>query len=318
MLGGRKFMHVSQGTKIWLRHSVILLMALGSAAYLCPAQQTYTQGAFSGPGRYTIQLVGSGKFLDLDMRDGSTVRQWDAGNLPNQQWDIVDAGYGYFYIRSASNGMTLDIEGGQSRDLAPVIATQTSNGESQMWRIVDMGDGTVQIISRLGKAIDLPDDSHKNGTRLQLWKVINGDVERFRLIRVSGFAPRRDEDRDAYRSPAGNAMDENGAYDFGYSTGVQDARANLWRNYARHKGQYDPQWEEPFIEGYYDGYDGGHLDTNRMRPDDRDSYNRAYQLALQDSQQGKRPDFTRYSGQFDRESRAAFRRGYEDGYHSNR
>ena len=34
------------------------------------------QGGFVGPGRYEITSVNSGKDLDLDRQDGTTVMQW--------------------------------------------------------------------------------------------------------------------------------------------------------------------------------------------------------------------------------------------------
>ncbi|MGH9775463.1 MAG: RICIN domain-containing protein [Candidatus Acidiferrales bacterium] len=264
------------------------------------------------PGRYEIQSAASNKAVEVDASDGRTVRQWKVNHQVNQRWDIEYAERDYVTIKSAQNGMALDIEGGTARDGAPLILAQPSGGDSQLWRLEDAGDGRVSIVSRFGKAVDLPDASRENGTRLQLWKVIPRDAEWFQLIRISGPLS-EGPGNPAERS---DEMDERGSYQLGYSMGVEDYKAQLRRTYARHKGRYSPEWEEAFIEGYYDGYDSGRGDTSGMRPAEKDAYDSGYRMGRQDYQEGRKPNYTHYADRFDPRNEPFFRRGYGDGYYS--
>jgi hypothetical protein len=297
--------------------ALALIAALG---FTSPSARAQSPRAYSGPGRYEIECVASGKALDVDLRDGRTVRQWTAvhqgdqpnppNNSRNQQWDIEDAGYGYVLIRSAETGMALDAEQPNAHEGMPVILSRPSKEETQLWRIDDAGEGEVKITSRLGKALDLPDGSHSNGTRLQVFPSNSGDNQKFRFFRINGPGFRAYPDRTAPDST------ERGGYDLGYSLGLEDSRSQLRRTYARHKGKYNPQWEEAFIEGYYDGYDNGREGSGRMRDTDRDPYETGYRLGRQDSQENRRPDYMRYANRFDSRSEPLFRRGYADGYHA--
>ena len=97
------------------RLALALIAVLGFSSPFARAQ---SPRAYSGPGRYEIESVASGKAVEIDLRDRRTVRQWTAvhqgdqpnppNNLRNQQWDIEDAGYGYVRIKSAETGMALD------------------------------------------------------------------------------------------------------------------------------------------------------------------------------------------------------------------
>src|SRR5712664_1170246 len=68
-------------------HVALALIAV--SAFAIPLAQAQSPSGYSGPGRYQIANVASGKVLDVDLRDGRTVRQWapayggDQLNPPN-------------------------------------------------------------------------------------------------------------------------------------------------------------------------------------------------------------------------------------------
>jgi hypothetical protein len=290
---------------------------LSVIAFAITAQITTAQGPRVRPGRYKIQNVASDKFMDIDRSDGS-IRQWEFGNQRSQLWDIEVAANGYVYIRSAENGMLLDIAGGNPRDEARLILAPPSGSQSQLWTIEDAGEGLFRITSRFGKCIDVPDASRDNGVYWQLWRPIEKYAEKFRLSPVADV-PGGDSDRDhGRRDDDGEARGEKGAYHQGYSFGVQDARAHLRRSYERHKGQFDADKQDAFIEGYYDGYDSGRTDFSQMQSGEKQSYDAGYRYGRQDYQQTRNPNYTRYADRFDPRSEPYFRRGYEDGYSSSR
>ena len=66
--------------------SLLLLAAIGFAASPAPARTPSPQTVYSGPGRYEIENVASGKVLDLNRQDQRTIVQWPRNHSQSQQW----------------------------------------------------------------------------------------------------------------------------------------------------------------------------------------------------------------------------------------
>jgi hypothetical protein len=234
----------------------------------------------------------------------------------SQQWDVEETRDGYVTIRSAATGLAIDVDGGRARDGARVITAQPLGSESQLWKIEGRGS-EVRLTSHLGKSLDLPHGSRDDGVEYQIYEGAGQDNQRFRLTWISGLVPPDQHSFDDDRR-RGNGGEEKRAYYRGYKFGVEDFKARLRRTYARHKDDVDPQWETPFIEGYYDGYDAVRPDTSVMRPDEKRSYDDAYRMGQNDYRDGREPNYSRFSDRFDSRSEPFFRRGYHDGYYSAR
>src|SRR5205085_4476406 len=140
---------------------------------------------FNRPARYTIQIVASGKALDLDGRDGESLIQHPPHGQRNQQWDIEDAGSGYFYIRSAENGKALEVADRRAGDGSAVLGRVPNKSDQQKWRIAPKGNGEFTIVSRLGKALDLPNSSTEDNVKMYVWSERGGPNQRFRFTRVT-------------------------------------------------------------------------------------------------------------------------------------
>jgi hypothetical protein len=166
----------------------VALALIGISPLAIPMAHAQSPTGYSGPGRYQIESAASGKVLDVDLRDGRTLRQWDASrsNVPNQLWDIEDAGAGFVRIKSAQTGMTLDLAQPNVHEAVPVSLSPAGSVQTQLWRIEDLGQGQVKIISRVGKALDLPDGSRSNGKHFQIFPANGGDNQKFILLRVDG------------------------------------------------------------------------------------------------------------------------------------
>ncbi len=156
---------------------LIAVMVMASIGAL--AQQSFT-----GQGRYRVEIVATGKALDLRIEDKKTVQQWAVGNARNQQWDFIDASGGFYFIASAENSKVLDIEGGRARDGVFVITNTRGNSDSQMWKIADNGRGEFTIISKAGKSLESPAGKRTDGVKLQIGEPHGLENQRFRLIRV--------------------------------------------------------------------------------------------------------------------------------------
>ena len=53
----------------------VALALIAVSAFAIPLSQAQSPSGYSGPGRYQIENVASGKVLDADIRDGRTLRQ---------------------------------------------------------------------------------------------------------------------------------------------------------------------------------------------------------------------------------------------------
>jgi hypothetical protein len=286
----------------------VVALSIGSTAAL--AQQV----GYAGPGRYEIENVATGKVLDLNRQDAHIVVQWSHNHSRTQQWDVEDAGNGYVLVRSAENHLALDIDGGRARDGARLLVTPPNGSDSQLWKITGNGK-EVRFTSRLNIALDLPHGAPNDGIEYQVWSGAGQDNQRFRMLWM-GAAP-LNQVAPSYVPAPDNISDEKRAYQQGYRMGADDSRERQRRTYARHRGQYNQQFEVAFIEGYYDGYDAGRQDSV-VAGEEKDSYDDAYRIGQRDYREGKDPNYMRYTDRFAPRLENSFRRGYLDGYYSSR
>ena len=116
-----------------------LSLAAGILCAVSFSQPAVAQGGFNGPGRYEIVNIHSGKVLDLDRNDQTTVIQFSARGTDNQVWEIESAGGGFYTLRSSMNGNALEAAG--TGNSAPLHATRFDGRSSQQWRIDNANGG---------------------------------------------------------------------------------------------------------------------------------------------------------------------------------
>ena len=176
-------------------------MRIGLAAVIGCAVLSWpllAQGGFDGPGVYEIASIKSGKVLDLDRNDQTTVIQFSSRGTDNQIWEIRPAGAGYFSLRNGMNGYALDAGGGGNSE--PVRGVPFNGGPSQQWRFDSGKDGNALIVSRYGKVLDIP-----GGLRLMSygwsnetpWKTPREVPEEELYRRLDGLAEQVDDARRA-------------------------------------------------------------------------------------------------------------------------
>jgi hypothetical protein len=134
-----------------------LLLVLASMALMA-------QGGFRGPGQYEIYAPLSRKVLDMDRNDRRTIIQYESRHTDNQTWDIVDAGGGFYFIRNVMNGNALAVA--DDRNSSPLIAEPFNNSPKQQWRFESSENTTAILVNRNGKAVDIPNGSKNNGTKI--------------------------------------------------------------------------------------------------------------------------------------------------------
>lgn len=281
------------------------------------------------PGRYEIEVTLTGKVLDLRQEDMRSVQQFYRGTVKNQQWDIELAGGNHYYIRSAQNGAYLGVEG-TARDGARVVATPGSRQDT--WRFMETNNGTVMIIHRSGKVLDLTAGATQDGAPMQVWGQAGNTHQQFRLVpvnlAVAGYEA-RNADRPIFDyDPSTSNIENNEAY----RAGVNDRVNNRSQNYRRHRSLYDRFSEQEFARSYNLGYSASYnrnqRSNNGWQPDlndndlaglnqsERNNYREAYRLGRQDARDGYSASYRRHNTRYNRWQETIFQRGYEAGYNS--
>lgn len=90
-----------------------------------------------------------------------------------------------YVIVSKSTGKAITVEGYARGDNARIIQMPLNNYESQVWTLVDAGDGYYQIVNKFsGKAIDVPWGSTEEGTQMAQFSKGSGDNQKFKVSAV--------------------------------------------------------------------------------------------------------------------------------------
>lgn len=182
----------------------------------------YPPSPSSGPlanGRYEIQLVATRRWL-MAGNNGQVI-QSNSGNPRDRQWDIEDAGNGYYFIRSAQTGNVMTYEGRGDNSSSVVLTNQRRNRDEQMWEIRTGPDNGYYFIARNGKSIDSPSSARYEGGRMQLYDR-NGEAnQRFWLRRVGDSDNRYSDNRydDRYRDRDRNQDRYDDRYNQGRGSG---------------------------------------------------------------------------------------------------
>lgn len=144
-----------------------------------------TESRRAGSELFEIVNVENGKVIDLDRRDGRTVIQFEARGTRNQFWEVRRTGGGRYQIVNAMNGAALAEMG--PRKSTPVGAFPAGRrGEpTQEWRIESYRDGSVMLISFSGKALDIPNGTHRDGVQVQTYDRNGDGNQRFFLRPVN-------------------------------------------------------------------------------------------------------------------------------------
>ncbi len=150
---------------------------------LLGASAAFAQGGFEGPGIYEIVNQNSGKVVDLDRNDETTVIQFESRGTDNQRWEFREAGGGWYYIVNTMNSRALEPAGTRKR--SPVEGRPFRGDENQQWRLETGRRETALILHRSGLALDVPGNSRRNGVRLQVTSRNGSAAQRFLLERVS-------------------------------------------------------------------------------------------------------------------------------------
>lgn len=157
-------------------------------------------------GRYEIQVISTRRLLIAD--NNAQVVQSNSGNGRNRQWDIEEAGNGYYYIRSADTGDVMTISGNGDSGASIVLAEQGRNRDAQMWDIRVESDNRYYFLAPTGRALDSPSNERYDGGRMQIFKRNSGDNQRFYLRWISDIRRADYGGRGGNRGDRGQSRDD--------------------------------------------------------------------------------------------------------------
>lgn len=119
---------------------------------------------------YRIVNQNSGKAIDVPASSTSTgteLIQYTPSTGNNQQWELIDAGNGYYYIRSRVSGLNMDVYGASISDGAKIIQWTSGTGDNQKWKFIDLGNGYYNIeCKKSSKNIDVEGSSISNSAKI--------------------------------------------------------------------------------------------------------------------------------------------------------
>ena len=148
-------------------------------------------------GRYEIQVVSTRRLLSAD--SNGQVVQSNSGNARNRQWDIEEAGNGYYYLRSADTGEVMSVSGNGDSGASIVLTPQGRSRDAQMWDIRVESDNRYYLLAPTGRAMDAPDNTRYDGAGMQIFKRNGGDNQRFYLRWISDIRRGDSGDRGGNR-----------------------------------------------------------------------------------------------------------------------
>ena len=172
-------------------------------------------------GRYEIQVVETKRLLVAG--NSGQVVQTNAGNTRGRQWDIEEAGNGYYYIRSADTREVMTVGGNGDSGSVIMLAAQGRNRDAQLWDIRGETDNSYRFLAPTGRSMDAPSNERYDGARLQIFKRNSGDNQRFYLRWLGasghnggGYGDRnrdRDDGSNAGRNPRPGSLSWRGRVD---------------------------------------------------------------------------------------------------------
>ncbi len=145
----------------FVRRLLPFALASGLLAALTPASQ-------AAPAMRVVTVVArnSEKCLDViaDIKeDRAPIVQYTCNGRPNQQFELVPSGGGYYQLKARSSGKCLDVPLSSKEDREIIQQYTCNRSESQQFQLVDLKDGFSKIVIRSSqKCLDVIQKSNDN------------------------------------------------------------------------------------------------------------------------------------------------------------
>ena len=199
-------------------------------------------------GTYKIVLANAPtQSLTIDggkRENGANVHIWEYLNTPQQQFNIVDAGDGYYEIIPVNSGKRLDVAGTGNESNVDQWENNGGN-DNQKWKFVKSSSGNYNIISqRLGLYLDACYSSTANGTNIQVYEKSGGNGQEFKLEKIDNKSEKTIEEGTYKISPHSNTKL---VIEASASNTDNNGRIQIWEDYNM-KAQ---KLKLEYVDGYY-------------------------------------------------------------------
>ncbi|MEH1100884.1 family 43 glycosylhydrolase [Micromonospora sp. CPCC 205561] len=174
----------------WLSAAVVAVATLAASGALVGLPSAWA-AVVDPQATYVFVNRHSGKAMDVfdwSTADGAPVNQWARNDLAVQQWQFVDAGGGFYKVRSRHSGKVLDLP--DAADGGRLVQRGDGGVASQQFRLQDSAGGFVRFVNRAsGKVIDGWDWSTADGAMLAGYRDLDGANQQWQLVRLGGEPP---------------------------------------------------------------------------------------------------------------------------------
>lgn len=120
---------------------------------------------------YVLSVKHSGQCLDVasgSTSAGANLLQWPYLGGENQQWELIDAGNGYYSLKSVLSGLYLDVANNSTADGANISQWNPNSGQNQQFNLNNEGEGYYSIVMlHSGKCVEVENGSSSNGANVQ-------------------------------------------------------------------------------------------------------------------------------------------------------
>jgi len=147
---------------------------------------------------YYLKSALEGKYLEVKDNNPNRLaplQLWDYRGSAIQQFTLVDAGGGYFYMKSnTKDKRAIHVQNADKNPKAKVNLWEIVNQDNLKWKFVDAGNGYYYIQSKLGTNLDVQWGKSTNGTPIWMWGANKGNAQKWKFIEVKnkslvGFHP---------------------------------------------------------------------------------------------------------------------------------
>ena len=177
--------------------------------------------------------------------DGANVHIWKYENTPQQQFNLIYDGDGYYEIIPVHSGKRLDIVG---RGNEANVDQWSNNGgsDNQKWVIKESTLGNYNIISkRQNLYLDAYQSKTDNGTNIQVYEKSGGSGQEFKLEKIENKSERTVVDGVYKISPQSN---RNMMVEASASNTDNDGRIQIWQDFNALAQKLNIEYKDGFYK----------------------------------------------------------------------
>ena len=176
--------------------------------------------------------------------NGANVHLWEYVNSPQQQFNLVYDGNGYYEIIPINSGKRLDVVGWENEANVDQWSANGGN-DNQKWQIKKSKFGNYNIVSkREGRYLDAYQSKIQNETNIQVYEQSGGNGQEFKLEKIADKSEKTIKNGEYRISPRANY---NIVIEASASNTDNNGILQVWQDYKVSAQRLNLE----YVEGYY-------------------------------------------------------------------